>query len=191
MCGRLDGRGDRDQGGAELEERWSNCPCRSCLIRDFRSQKSLFPMAQMDVTPVQSDEEWAEARTIRKRVFIEEQDCPPDEEWDGHDERSRHVLGRVDGQAAATARWRTVPHNEEIVAKLERFAVLPEYRGQGYGTQLVHSVLRDARRAGFNTFLVHAQSHLQDWYEDLGFRSTGRTFEEAGLPHVEMVRREE
>lgn len=158
---------------------------------DFRSQKFLFPMAQMDFTPVQSEEEWAEARTIRKRVFIEEQDCPPDKEWDGYDERSRHVLGRIDEQAVATARWRTVPHDEEIVAKLERFAVLPEYRGQGYGTQLVRFVLRDARRAGFTTFLVHAQSPLQDWYEDLGFRSTGRTFEEAGLPHVEMVRREE
>lgn len=158
---------------------------------DFRSQKFLFPMVQMDVTPIQSEDEWAKARTIRRQVFIEEQECPSEEEWDGHDEQSRHVLGWVDGQAVATARWRTVPHDEEIVAKLERFAVLPEYRGHGYGTQLLRSVLQDARRAGFNTFLIHAQSHLQDWYEDRGFTSTGRTFEEAGLPHVEMVRREE
>jgi len=146
-------------------------------------------MAQMDITPVQSDDEWAKARSIRRQVFIDEQDCSPDEEWDGHDDTSRHVLGWVEGEAVATARWRTVPHDEEIVAKLERFAVLPEYRGHGYGTQLVHAVLDDARRAGFDTFLVHAQSHLEDWYEDLGFRSTGRSFEEAALPHVEMLRR--
>lgn len=148
-------------------------------------------MAQMEIMPVQKDDDWERARTIRRRVFIEEQDCPPEEEWDGHDATSRHVLGQVNGTAVATARWRTVPHGEEIVAKLERFAVLPEHRGQGYGTQLVRYVLEDARRAGFDTFLVHAQSHLHDWYEDLGFTSTGRTFEEVGIPHVEMVKRED
>jgi len=148
-------------------------------------------MAQMDITPVRRDADWEKARAIRTHVFVEEQDCPPDAEWDGHDETSRHVLGWVDGEAVATARWRTVPHDEKIVAKLERFAVLPDHRGQGHGTQLVHSVLEDARRAGFDTFLVHAQAHLENWYEDLGFESTGRTFEEVGIPHVEMVRRED
>lgn len=145
----------------------------------------------MNVTPVQSEEDWQRARAIREHVFIDEQDCPPDEEWDGHDETSRHVLGWVDGTTVATARWRTVAHEEEIVAKLERFAVLPSHRDQGYGTQLVQYVLDDARRAGFDTFLVHAQAHLKDWYADLGFHSTGRTFEEVGIPHVEMVRRED
>jgi len=144
----------------------------------------------MDIVPVQSEVDWQKARTIREQVFIEEQDCPPEAEWDGHDDRSRHVLGRVDGEAIATARWRTVPHGEEIVAKLERFAVLPSHRGQGYGTALVRSVLDDARRAGFDTFLVHAQAHLEDWYASLDFEATGRTFEEVGIPHVEMVRRD-
>lgn len=147
-------------------------------------------MAQMNITPVQSDDDWAQARSIRKKVFVEEQDCPPEEEWDGLDDTSRHVLGRVDGRAMATARWRTVPHGGEIVAKLERFAVLPQYRGHGYGTELVRYVLEDARRAGFDAFLIHAQTHLQDWYESVGFESTGRTFEEAGIPHVEMLKRD-
>ena len=142
----------------------------------------------MTITPVQSDADWQHARAIRAQVFVEEQDCPPEEEWDGHDETSRHVLGRVDGEAVATARWRAAPHGDAVVAKLERFAVLPAYRGEGRGTELVRAVVEDARRAGFDTFLVHAQSHLEDWYESLGFTSTGRTFEEAGIPHVEMTR---
>ena len=143
----------------------------------------------MEITPVQSDDDWEAARAIRERVFIDEQDCPPEEEWDGHDETSRHVLGRVEGEAVATARWRAVPHGDEIVAKLERFAVLSSHRGQGYGTQLVKHLLNDARRAGFDTCLVHAQAHLEDWYATLGFESTGRTFEEVGIPHVEMLRK--
>jgi len=141
----------------------------------------------LTLRPVDSESDWENARAIRTRVFINEQDCPPEEEWDGHDETSRHVLGRVDGTPVATARWRAVPHGEAIVAKLERFAVLPEYRGDGHGTTLVRFVMNDARRAGFDTLLIHAQSHLEDWYADLGFESTSRTFEEAGIPHVEMV----
>jgi len=144
----------------------------------------------MEIVPVRTDANWTAARSIRERVFIEEQDCPPEEEWDGHDETSRHVLGRVDGESVATARWRTVPHDDEIVAKLERFAVLPAYRDEGYGSALVRYVLEDARQAGFGVFLVHAQAHLEDWYRKFGFRSTGRTFEEVGIPHVEMVRRD-
>ncbi|PQJ35466.1 GNAT family N-acetyltransferase [Salinibacter sp. 10B] len=147
-------------------------------------------MASLDIIPVQSNEDWQAVRAIRRQVFIDEQDCPPEEEWDGHDETSRHVVGRVDGQPVATARWRSVAHNKQIVAKLERFAVLAEHRGQGYGTQLVKAVLADARRAGFETFLLHAQAHLEEWYASLGFTSTGHRFEEVGIPHVEMMRHE-
>jgi predicted GNAT family N-acyltransferase len=142
----------------------------------------------IDIRPVHADDDWQAARAIRERVFIEEQDCPPAEEWDGHDATSRHVVGWVDGTPVATARWRAVTHDDAIVAKLERFAVLPAHRGNGYGHALVEAVLDDARRAGFDTFLLHAQAHLEDWYASFGFRSTGRRFEEAGIPHVEMVR---
>ena len=144
----------------------------------------------MDIIPVRNEDDLQAARDIRTQVFVEEQDCDPDEEWDGHDETSRHVLGIVEDTPVATARWRAVPHGENVVAKLERFAVLPAYRGEGCGTQLVEAVLDDARRAGFDTFLLHSQAHLEDWYEQLGFQSTGRRFEEAGMPHVEMIRRE-
>lgn len=125
--------------------------------------------ATFHVHPVRNEEEWAQARAIRARVFIEEQDCPPEEEWDGFDEVSRHFLGWVGEVPVATARWRVVPFNERLVAKLERFAVLPEYRGRGYGRALVQYVMEDARRAGFTTLLIHAQAHLERFYEVWAF----------------------
>lgn len=142
----------------------------------------------MQVKPVESEAEWRQAKAIRRRVFIEEQDCPPEEEWDGLDAVSRHVLGLVDGTPVATARWRTVPYREELVAKLERFAVLPAHRGNGYGRQLVSYVLRDARRAGFDTFVLHAQAHLESFYASFGFERVGEPFAEAGILHVKMVK---
>jgi predicted GNAT family N-acyltransferase len=144
----------------------------------------------MNVIPVRNEDDLQAARDIRTQVFVEEQDCDPEEEWDGHDETSRHVLGIVDGTPVATARWRAVPHGEEVTAKLERFAVRPAHRGKGYGTQLVEAVLDDAKHAGFDTFVLHSQAHLEDWYEQFGFRSTGQCFEEAGIPHVEMIKRD-
>lgn len=143
----------------------------------------------MQIKPVESEAEWEQAKAIRRRVFIEEQDCPPEEEWDGFDAVSRHVLGLVDDTPVATARWRTVPYEEALVAKLERFAVLPAHRGQGYGRQLVRYLLRDAHRAGFDTFLLHAQAHLEDFYASFGFERVGAPFSEAGIPHVKMVKR--
>jgi predicted GNAT family N-acyltransferase len=142
----------------------------------------------MDIIPVRNEEDLQAARDIRTQVFVEEQGCAPEEEWDGHDEACRHVLGVVDGTPVATARWRAVSHDDEIVAKLERFAVLSGHRGQGYGQALVRAVLADVERAGFERALIHAQSHLEGWYEQFGFESTGRAFEEAGMPHVEMIR---
>jgi predicted GNAT family N-acyltransferase len=124
-------------------------------------------------------------------VFIEEQDCPPAEEWDEHDAHSRHLIGVKDDTVIATARWREVNHRGAAVAKLERFAVLAPYRGRGHGRTMVQAALSDARRAGFQAFVLHAQAHLEAFYAELGFQSTGRRFVEVGIPHVEMIRKPE
>ncbi|NBC17037.1 MAG: GNAT family N-acetyltransferase [Bacteroidetes bacterium] len=140
------------------------------------------------IHPVTSEADWDAARAIREQVFIVEQDCPPEDEWDAYDATSRHLLGWAGDTPVATARWRTVPYDEALAAKLERFAVLPDYRGRGYGRALVAFALDDARRAGFTTFILHAQAHLEAFYADFGFETVSGVFEEASIPHVKMVR---
>lgn len=137
---------------------------------------------------VDSAERWEAARRIREIVFCGEQACPPQEEFDEHDETSRHVLGTVDGQPVATARWRTVEEGGRTVAKLERFAVLPAWRGAGRGRALVGHVLEEATEAGFSTTVLHAQAHLESFYASFGYVRVGDVFEEAAIPHVKMVR---
>ena len=83
---------------------------------------------------------------------------------------------------------RTVTYERRAVAKLERIAILNEYRGHGYGRELVVRTMEDARLAGFGSFLVHAQTYLEHLYSGLGFVRVGETFVEADLPHVRMVR---
>lgn len=125
---------------------------------------------------------------IRQRVFVEEQACPPAEEFDGLDPDCRHVLGWLGGEAVATARWRVVPWRGGRAAKLERFAVVPEHRGGGHGRALVAHLLADARAAGLAIAVIHAQAHLERFYRGFGFVRDGEPFVEAGIPHLRMVR---
>ena len=142
----------------------------------------------MNVHAVRNGREWREVKAIRTRVFIEEQECPPALEWDEHETTSRHMIGYVDDEPVAAARWRTVWHDERAFAKLERFAVLPEHRGRGLGRRLVEEVMEDARLAGFDAYVLHAQKHLEAFYRSLGFEPVGEEFEEAGIRHVKMTK---
>lgn len=143
----------------------------------------------MYIHQVRDERDWRGARAVRQQVFIEEQRCPPEEEWDEYDDSSRHFVGRLDGEVVATARWREYDHEGAPAAKLERFAVLPEYRGAGYGRILVRAVMEDARNAGFGTMLLHAQAHLEAFYASLGFTTISGRFMEAGISHVAMINR--
>lgn len=157
---------------------------------------------EMTIRVVGTEDEWQAARRVRREVFIHEQACPPDEEWDEYDATSRHLIGVVDaktrsgnhlreepaGETVATARWREVQHEGRTMAKLERFAVRKPFRGRGYGRQLVQTAIEDAQEAGHTRFILHAQAHLEAFYASFGFASTGHRFDEVGIPHVEMTR---
>ncbi|MDA8018288.1 MAG: GNAT family N-acetyltransferase [Thermoanaerobaculia bacterium] len=137
---------------------------------------------------VVDDEGWRAVQSIRQRVFVEEQRCSPSDEWDEHDATARHVLGVIEGEPAACARWRVVAYRGAPAAKLERFAILEAHRGNGYGRPLVRFVVEEARRSGHRRFVLNAQSHLQEFYESLGFQDDGERFTEVGIPHIPMRR---
>ena len=150
-------------------------------------------MREFHVRRLAGESEWAAAQDVRRRVFIDEQGCPPALEWDEHDTPAAragacvHLLGLLDGEPVATARWRVVALAGAPAAKLERFAVLPAHRGRGLGRRLVAAAMDDARRAGHARFTLHAQSHLVPLYAAFGFAPAGAPFYEAGIEHVKMV----
>jgi predicted GNAT family N-acyltransferase len=127
------------------------------------------------------------AFTIREKVFVGEQNVPADAEYDQHDRAgtTRHYLARVDGQPAGAARWRPTTNG----VKLERFAVLSEFRNHGVGEALVHRVLADVRAEAPEAAQVylHAQLRAIPLYERTGFRKVGEMFEECDIQHYQMV----
>lgn len=145
----------------------------------------------LEIRPATTEADWRHAVAIRTRVFVEGQDCPPDEEFDGLDPHCRHVLAWLGEQPIGTARWREITGADgRRAAQLGRFAVLPEHRGHGHGRALVAHLLEEARAAGHRRMMLHAQAHLERFYADFGFERRGKEFVEAGIPHVRMVREE-
>ena len=150
-------------------------------------------ISELSIHRALTESDWATVESIRTRVFIEEQGCPADEEWDEFDavggrySSCRHFLGELDGEAVATARWHPCEHGDNPAAKLGRFAVLSEFRGKGYGRAMIAHLIADARASGFPLLVLHAQTYLERLYAEFGFVRTGEDFEEAGIPHVKMV----
>ena len=122
---------------------------------------------------------------IRRIVFVEEQSCPAELEWE-HDDISTHFLATCNGVPAGAARWRKTENGY----KLERFAVLMEFRNHGVGRELVKAVLGDLPRFAHPVYL-NAQIAAMGFYSQLGFTKVGEEFEEAGIRHFKMIKAEE
>lgn len=136
----------------------------------------------IEVRKVDAPADLEKVFAIRREVFVGEQNCPPELEWE-HEEESTHFLATVDGVPAGASRWRKTDKGY----KLERFAVLKAFRGKGVGRELVKTVLADLpAQAGF--VYLHAQVSAVSLYERFGFVCTGPMFEEAGIQHYRMVR---
>ncbi|OEJ99483.1 GNAT family N-acetyltransferase [Roseivirga misakiensis] len=136
------------------------------------------------VKKIENQEELEQAFAIRTIVFVEEQACPVDEEFDGFDEESVHFIAYIDGKPVGTSRYRTT----EKGVKLERFAVLKESRGKGTGKRLVQTALSQIS-ASFEpgTLLyLHAQLDAMPLYARYNFQKIGEQFEEAGIQHFKM-----
>jgi YbgC/YbaW family acyl-CoA thioester hydrolase len=133
---------------------------------------------------------WSElgdaARKIRAQVFIDEQRIPAEMEWDGADDGCVHALAcNRFGLPLATGRMlEHVPG----VAKIGRMAVLAPMRGSHIGRAVLDALLQHARGRGDREALLHAQLGAAPFYARAGFTARGPVFDDAGIPHVEMVR---
>ena len=129
-----------------------------------------------------SPEQIAAAKEIRRLVFQVEQGVEPLLDFDQHDETSTHIIACLD-QPIGTARIRCL---DDKLAKIERLAVLPTGRGQGIGRKIMEEALAVVTKTDIQEVLIHAQEHLKEFYQQLGFHLEGETFKEAGIPHVKM-----
>lgn len=129
---------------------------------------------------------YQDALTIRKEVFVEQQGVPLSLEVDKNEANCLHLVYYKEQEALATCRLLPVTKEDYL---LQRMAVRTDYQQQGIGQILLKEALRLAEEEGANEVNLHSQKHAETFYAKLGFEAYGKPFEEAGIEHINMLKR--
>ena len=141
----------------------------------------------LTLKPVTTPMDMMNVLRIREIVFVQEQNCPYDIEVVPEEEKeAKHFLICYKEKPVGTIRYRQTGERE---FKLERFAVLKEERGKGYG-KAAFQYLVNKLGEEYTPCLIYfnAQYQLLDYYKSLGFKEEGETFYEANIKHIRMTK---
>ena len=132
-------------------------------------------------------EEFHDIIALRIQIFIIEQNCPY-QEVDGKDKLAHHLFfkNEMDEIIAVT---RILPQGISYAeVAIGRVVVHEDYRGTGLGNQLMADSMNFVKdKYGEVPVRLSAQKHLENYYGNHGFKSTGKEYLEDGIPHVEML----
>lgn len=130
-----------------------------------------------------------EMLALRQRVFVVEQNCAY-LDADGLDLAAWHLYGRDKSTKALHAYIRVLPPGLKYrETSLGRVLTAPEARGRGFAKAAMHEALRRIvlEYGASQAIRISAQSYLEKFYSDFGFRRTGEAYLEDGIPHIEML----
>lgn len=74
------------------------------------------------------------------------------------------------------------PKDNQTV-QLRQMAVIPDRQGTGIGAAIVAFAEKTAIEKSFKTLLLHARSHVTQFYLKCGYTIIGEPFEEVGIEH--------
>ena len=152
------------------------------ILDDFEAGRPVVELLQGEWAALGAD-----AARVRTEVFIEEQAIPKEMEWEEADATALHAIVRNRlGQPLATGRLLTEAPG---VGRIGRMAVIRVMRGTQLGADVLKALLAAAWARGDREVVLSAQRSAAGFYSRLGFEERGPDFEEAGIAHVEMVRR--
>jgi predicted GNAT family N-acyltransferase len=143
-------------------------------------------MNNCKIIVVNTPEELADAHAVRTQVFQQEQGIPAEDDFDGRDHTAINVV-IYDAEPIGTARVR-FPDSQKI-AKVERVAILKEYRGKNIGRKIMEFIDAHLSSLNIDSVYLDSQESAKGFYEKLGYLQEGEVFDEVGIPHVKMVKR--
>ena len=144
--------------------------------------------SDITVKLVETPAELEAAFSLRIRVFVGEQGVPADIELDEFDtaDDTVHAVALHDGVVIGTGRL--LPDVDGKGPHIGRMAVEQERRRDGIGGRVLNFLEQQGRERGFRQITLHAQEYVKSFYAGHGYREVGEVFEEAGIPHREMVK---
>lgn len=102
---------------------------------------------------------------IRASVFLAEQDCPYEEEFDNNDLSSLHLIAYLRGEPVATLRVRWFAN----FAKIERVCVMKHVRGGAVVKLMIETAVDIISRKGYTLAIGYIQKRLAPFWKQLGF----------------------
>ncbi|HJR57277.1 MAG TPA: GNAT family N-acetyltransferase [Rhizomicrobium sp.] len=137
------------------------------------------------MTVARSVEDLFKVMSVRSAVYMAEQDCPYEEEFDGNDLAATHLIGYVGDEPAATLRLRFFAD----FVKMERLAVRHEFRHSRIAFQIVRAGIELARIKGYRRAYGHARKEIAGFWARFGFRTFegGNELVFSDHDYVEMV----
>ena len=127
-----------------------------------------------------------EAMKLRQEVFAVEQDCVY-QDADGLDQQAIHIACWQGLTLLAYQRC-LPPGLQEKESTLGRIVVAPGARGKDLGRELVRrGIAHNLERWPEVDIRIHAQAHLEKFYNELGFATASDPYQLDGIPHLEMV----
>ena len=128
---------------------------------------------------------YEDAKAIRFKVFVDEQEVPEELEIDELEADSHHLVIYLDGKEIATARIYEI---DEDFYKIQRVAVYKDLRGSGYGALAIQKAEERVREFGGNKVLLGAQLQALPFYEKLGYSVVSEEYLDAGILHRDVVK---
>ena len=128
---------------------------------------------------------WQQTAKLRLNVFVVEQGVPAELELDEWDQESHHFIALNADKVVATLRI-IIQDNR---AKLGRLAVLESFRKQGIATQLMQNATQFCQHQALHSIYLGSQVSVQNFYTKLGYQAVGDIFDDAGIPHIRMIRK--
>jgi predicted GNAT family N-acyltransferase len=138
------------------------------------------------ITVARSFDDLMRVTAIRNAVYIGEQECPYEEEYDGNDlAASTHFLAYIGDEPVGCMRMRFFAD----FVKFERMAVRKEFRKSRAAFLLVQAGLKLAQKKGYRRAYAHSQTRLVELWRRLGFRpmESARPFTFSDYDYVEIV----
>ena len=109
----------------------------------------------------------AGAYYVRIQAMARKHQIPLEVEFDEHDTPETKYIVAVDNYLpVATCRLYAI---DDAKIMLGRIVVLPEYRHQGLGTQVVKEAETWAKELGFTTAIVESRDNKIPFYESMGY----------------------
>jgi predicted GNAT family N-acyltransferase len=139
------------------------------------------------ITVAHTFEDLMRVVAIRNAVYIGEQECPYEEEYDGNDLACTHLLAYSGDEPVGCLRLRFFAD----FAKFERLAIRKDFRRSRASVPLIRAGFSLCQKKGYVKVISHIQERLLPFWSRFGFepKPDGRRFSFSDYSYVEMVAR--